>query len=762
MPVAPISPAPPSAPTGVLNADSFLANISPSGKAPPTRVKDARSAREIVERLWIGGQARRLRWAQVDRMADGQPPYDQRLLDANGQSYRSNTPTNDGGAILSSANTTYYDLLSASRHVWEIELDVDDGRKVEVSRVLSEEVDDLVKAWPNWYHRMWMMITDFIRHGRGLLMWPRSGWKFYSVRYHRVLVNDGAEADLDTLDRLVVLQKVGVTHLYNQIRTGGGQAIGWNKNAVMDSIRRAAPDTRQLSRDPVEVEMAMRDNDMWMDAQSSEILLAHLFVKEFDQTWSHYVIDRRATDNTFLFARRSYYKDLCDFACPFFFEILDGSWNGAYGLGKMIYPVIRHSDRIWNTLLDGVYVRSAINLQAQDASALRRLSQVQMGGQINVFPPGFEALQSGMLGDLSSALAVSQESRNMLERNTGVYRSNLQQQRGNPRTAEEVKREYAQATVLSSSAVDRWYIQQDRCGATIWNRMKQDPKIVAELLERLAPLGVTRKELLGECEVRSVRAIGNGSYAARQDAIEGFAPFVGSLPEAGRQRWMNDMIATRAGQSNVERWNPTGPDRTSPTAQEWEATEENGTLVAGIPVVRYGMQNDYIHAQVHLKFMGSAAQHLSEGAPMEKVLGTLEAIGPHLQVHLAALATDRLRAEEVKQMQAAWKRLAGLADTLRRRLKVQLEHQAQQAAESAAATQPPTEAQIKLQEAQARIGIEQQKVQADIAMANQKHQAEMRNAAERTAADIPMRKAQTMVNLQEDLATRRKGEQSKS
>lgn len=754
----PQSTAPPSAPTGVLNADSFFSTIDSKGKAPATRVKDAFAAREIIERLWIGGQARRLRWAQVDRMADGQPPYDQRVLDANGQSYRSNTPTMDGAAILSSANTTYYDLLSASHTVWEIELDLEDeSREVEVSRALSAAVHEIVTSWDNWYNRMWAMIADYVRHGRGLLMWPRSGWKFYNVRYHRVLVPDGVEADLDMLDRLVVLQKVGVTWLWNKIRDGaGGESIGWKRTAVLEAIKRAAPDVRQFSRDPVEVEMSMRDNDMWVDAQSSEILIAHLFVKEYNQKWSHYIIDRRSTTNDFLFERRSYYEKLTDFACPFFFEILDGSWNGAYGLGKMIYPVIRHSDRVWNTMLDGTYIRSAINLQAQDASALRKLSQVQMGGQINVFPPGFDAMSTAVLGDLNAALAVSQEFRSMLERNTGVYRSNLRQERGNPRTAEEVKRQWAQATVLSNSAVDRWYIQQDRVGATIWNRMKQDPKIVAELLEELADYGVTRKELMGESEVRSVRALGNGSAAARQDAIDSLFPLVGSLPEIGRQRYLDDAIASRAGQTNVNRWNPKGPERTDPTAQEWEATEENGTLASGAPVVRYGRQNDYIHAVTHIKFMASAAEHLQQGAPMDKVLGILDTVGPHAKIHLAAMGSDQLRSGPVKELEATWVRFAKLADSLRRKLKMQMEQQAAQAEQQAAALTPPTEIQLKQEEAAAKIQIKQQEMAAKVAMAREKHTADIQNQAAKTSADIQMRQAQAAVNLQEDLATKPK------
>jgi len=735
--------------------DLLLQTVSKSGQAPKTRIRDVQAASEIVENLYQSNERRRLKWAQVDRMFDGTPPYDPQVLLNNGQAWRSNVPTMSGKAILSNASTTYYDLLSASDTFFEIKLDLaDKNRGIELSRAITTLVDKKLKKWPDFFNRMWAMINDYVRHGRGFLCWKGDDWKFTNIAQSRVMVPDATNIDLETVDLIIMTQEVQPTWLWKKIKdVKESEKIGWNRSMVIQAIGNAMPPETQNSDDLVEIEKSLNDNDMWFDSLAEKINLAHIYVKEFSGNWSYYIIERfgnsevqQEDGSDFLYKSSEEFEHVEYFLTPFFFEVMSGSWNGTSGLGKDIHPLVKNQDRLQNAIMDSVYLRTGINLQAQDASSLRRLSSVQIGGAVNIFPPGFNALNGSILGDIDGALAVDRQLNIMLERNTGVYRPSMQSEKGNPKTATETQLRFAQATILTNSAVDRWYVQEDRLGQEIWRRMKLDDDLINEIKKAT---GATKSEIKSDSTVTASRSVGNGSQVARQQSVSGMTPIVGSLPEQGRQNWLDDFIAVVANPSKVERWNPKPPERDKPTQQQWEAMEENGTLASGAPVIRYSTQNDLIHAQTHLQFMSASAAALQNGADPSQVLKVLNNVGPHTQVHIAAMSEDSIRQNAVKALEKQLKDLSKTADQLSKLVQQQAEESAQNQPEQ----QLDPKAQADMDERVAKFQLESQTQQAKLALEKQKTDAEIENMNRKAKADIDARLAQAQAQIVQDRAT---------
>lgn len=728
--------------------------ITATGGMPESRVQDARSARDIVTNLFDQSRKRLQRWAMIDRMFDGGPPYDPNRLRNAGQAARSNVNTMEAKAMLSSATTPYYDLFRSSATYASILLNTQDPlRAPDASRCASEAFHEVLNAWTNFHFRMWPMLNDFTRHGRGFQVWPMGQeWRSRWVRHSRVFVREATEMDMDDIDEIVIHQDLTVSMLWEKIRNASAsRRQGWRVGVCKEAIRNAAPG-RDPYDNPINLEDMLRDNDLWLDSTSKRIRVAHLFIKEFSGKWTHMIVDRDGAVQEFMFKRTNAFDQASHFFSPFFFEVMNGSFNGATGLGKDIHGVVGQRDRLWNSIMDGVFLRAGVNLQASDASSLRRLSAVQLGGSMNVWPPGFNALNSTVLGDLQGPLAVMRTMDQMLEQNTGIYRPRIEKAEGNPPTAAEAQLRYAQATVLQSSAVDRFYVQLDRYYAEVWRRMVSTKEGRSALIEKDKSGVLTDADLRQEAEVRATRALGAGSPASRQQAVFGLASLAGSFPENGRQRWLDDAIAVSAGQPFVDRYNPKGEDRTQPTKQTWEAVSENADLSTGAPAVRYRGQNDFIHIETHLGFASQAAKSLEQGADPSRVLQILDGIGKHAAVHLAALQSDKLRAPLVKQFMDLWKQLAGVADKLRAKIQQQAKQQAQEQAKAAQQNGNGQMAPMMIDAAEkkARLDLDREIAQGRLQIEQQRMAAKIQMDQAKAQSDIANRRAQTEANLQED------------
>jgi hypothetical protein len=728
--------------------------ITATGGMPESRVKDARSARDIVSNLFDQSRKRLQRWSMIDRMFDGGPPYDPNRLRNAGQAARSNVPTLKGKAILSAATTPFYDLFRSSATYASILLNTQDPlRAPDASRCASEAFHEVLFAWTNFHFRMWPMLNDFTRHGRGFQVWPMGPeWKSRWVRHSRVFVREATEMDMDDIDEIVVHQDLTVSMLWEKIRNAAAsRRQGWSIGVCKEAIRNAAPN-RDPYDNPINLEDMLRDNDLWLDSTSKRIRVAHLFIKEFSGQWTHMIVDRDGAVQEFMFKRTNAFEQASHFFAPFFFEVMNGSFNGATGLGKDILDVVGQGDRLWNSIMDGVFLRAGVNLQASDASSLRRLSAVQLGGSMNVWPPGFNALNATVLGDLQGPLAVMKTMDDMVEQNTGIYRPRIEKSEGNPQTATETQLRYAQATVLQSSAVDRFYVQLDRYYAEVWRRMVSTKEGRASLIDKDKSGVLMDADLRREAVVRATRALGAGSPASRQQAVFGLSSLAGSLPEVGRQRWMDDAIAVTAGQPFVDRYNPKGDKRTQPSEQTWEAVSENADLSTGAPAVRYAGQNDFVHAETHLGFSSQAAKSLESGADPVRVLGILDNIGKHTAIHLSALQSDNIRKSDVKQLMDLWKQLASVADKLRAKVKQQAQQQAQ---DQAKAAQQNGKGQmgpmmVDAAEKKARLDLDREIAQGKLQIEQQRMSAKIQMDQAKAQSDIANRRAQTEANLQED------------
>jgi hypothetical protein len=244
--------------------------------------------------------------------------------------------------------------------------------------------------------------------------------------------------------------------------------------------------------------------------------------------------------------------------------------------------------------------------------------------------------------------------------------------------------------------------------------------------------------------VQAVRVIGQGNPFMRQQAVSSVMGVMQRLPEEGQQNVLNDFIASNAGQSAVERYNPHTKINKLPSNQHYEALQGVAMMKVGIPPIVTSDQNPVIFGSTYLKAGVQAFQSLQQGADPATVLSFLQVCGPATMAQLKRFAQDPLRAEIFKILFDQWKKLAELTDQLKDKMDQMQQHQQQQQQKGQAAQ---SDAQIKASKVQGDLALKKQKQDATLAMQAQKHQQSLATQAATVRQQLSIADAQAASNI---------------
>lgn len=759
-----------------------------NGKIPKHRIEEAANAQTIVVNLWDAAKVRQIQNAAIQGQINGNPPYDPAKLRQAGRAGDANFNTLEAKALCSTAMVPYYDLFAGGNRYVEIGLDIgDDFQSSYAAGIAAEEYDAMLRRWCNFEFVMYQMMGDYTRFGKGFLVWSKNGsWHLQKIGQNRVLVPDGTPIDLTQLELFVIFQDWTVTYLMDQIRdTAAARALGWDIQETKDAIRNAVPKDPTVPNDPMAIQQSLRDADIYASARNSTVQCATVFVREFDGKWSELIVRRDQIPSQsqstgpvakkmpqFMFKRYSYYDSVYECLLPFFFEPADGDWNSSAGIGRDIFVPMQLKDRIECSRADSVFLRNSILMQPRQETDRTKINMMQIG-KMTILPTNMDVQESTILGDITSTIEVGRELSMLIEKNTGIYRPTLEKGGGNPDTLGEFQTKFAQATVLSSSAITRFYSQMDRLYEEQWRRVyragtagkydednenKDDWENEARrFISRCEARGVDREWLKKPKFVRAFRAIGQGSAAMRQQIVSTFLnPNVFPLyPEDGQQNILEDFTRTLGGQTAVARYMPASSRMGLPNNDQWDAMQENATMKIGSPALWTPRQNNIIHAQTHLAAASQAAASLEQGANPVDVLAYVDALGAHIAEHLQRESAVPTSKAAVKALEEKWKRLAKFADDLRQKIQASADQQQELQEEQ---QQVLTEADIKRMDVQMKNQISREKAAATLQLKAERQNAELALKARgqeaqtamadaSTAAEITRKTAQTQVDI---------------
>lgn len=764
-----------------------LKSLTEEGEYPKSRIGSADNARQLVNALKYEEQTRLVRRTKIQGLLDGNSPWQHQTLIDIGQGHRTNFNLREGEGVVEAAKTPYYDLVFEVPRFANIvfnHAEADPQLSFEWSEIISDEYHETLDAWDGFDKVIQLHQWQMIVYGVGPILWPHSlNWKSEACKVGKVLVPQMTNADVDDLEICVVLHSYRADELEGFIRNRkSAQVSGWDtslcEKAIIDSAKHDMQEQWGLENFDL-YQRAIRTGDIFYGTNRSDrIFVASLFVKEFGNKVSHYIITDPAgyeeasaprqhinvdeDEVDYLYVRKNKYDSFAEVVCPFFFDTgPDGTWHSVKGLGPKIYDFCDISNRMTCQMIDGAIIGSGVTLEAQDANSLEETQLVMIGGG-TVVQPGYKVVQTRIAEALNGTIAMKRELQNTLQSNTGSYRQRVSGEDEEP-TLGQAQLNAQQQALLSKGAVNRYYKGLDRFHRETLRRLLS-PRLGAgdpggseavEFRERCEKRGIPMEflKMSNVLRVKANRSLGYGSPQLRDIATKELMSMMPFMSEEGK----NNTLRTRGaslpgvGQSNVDAFFPPLRKIAPPEQQVTDATQENNFLrqLGGQTKVD-STQNHPTHFDVHFKDAIDHIQHMSKGqgagtggdphAPTDLLIH-LEQAGPHLTQHIQRMANDPTMQEKLPKMKEGLNTLAKVADKLQSEIKKHAQAQAsnpQGNGQQGPSVKPEeleplvrlhSEMQLKAARQSSEIGLQRQK---------QAHQ--MRLADLKSAADINLKR----------------------
>lgn len=697
-----------------------LETLTPSGKPPRTRIKDAKSAHAIYMAMRQSDDASSIDRQKVMSMLDGEPPYSSQQLKALGQGYRANLNFGEAAAALETSLSAYSDLVNSVDKLATVKTSFGDAsQRVEWENIIAEEFHRTITDWDEFFYKQQMLAHQFVAYGVGLSFFEDNrNWQWNVCGLKDFKVPRGTPASDTKFEVMTIERNFLVGELFKFIENPKVAAeLGWNVEVTRRAIMLSTEIARATDRDWERLQEELKNNDLiYSYARSKVVRCVHYFVQEFDGSISHYIGTRTGDETDFLFKKPSRFKHANEAFCLFAYGIgTNGLLHSIRGLGYKLFPFIQLSNRLRNAVVDGAMLSSALMIQPGTGEDVSNLT-LMYNGPLSILPPGINVVDRAVPNLAGNVLPIVRDLEMVRQNNTGTYNQRQLMPEGDARTATEVNAQLAQQSILGTQAMNLYYTpwqkllsEQFRRLATV-NYRADEPggKAALDFKKRVMERGVPWDAVQKVYRVNAVRAIGAGSPGARMLAFNEFLQILPRFDEVGQRNLIRDRVAARVGYDQVDRYLPKDELERIPVDAKI-AELENNAMQSGRGVSVNPGENHAVHARIHLEDASRFLQALQQNQVEPRVaFAYLQLQYPHTSSHLAALSTDPTRQQEVSMA----KEILNLMREAVENIGKQLAAEAQNNPQTAGQTLDPRIA-AKLQEAQINSQIRLQEAQLD-------------------------------------------------
>lgn len=707
-----------------------LLTIDDKGKAPATRIKDHSALHSIYKNLLMADEQSASDRSRIMDMFDGAAPYDPIVLRRMGQAYRANLNFGEAAADLEQALAAYNDLVTSVDRLVAVKTSFgDESQREEYGAIIGEEFHRLVtKDWPSFYFRQQLLSYYFVAQGLAVAFFEdERNWQWNICPIGDFLIPRATPSTEDKIE-IACVRRVYLAHeLFRYIENPkAAKETGWNVDAVRDAIRDARTTRPEEGFNWEELQREIKNNDLYFaHVRSKEIHVVHYYVREFDGTYSH-AIGRRDGLGDFLFKKPSRFKNASQAFHVFTYGVGNGQYHSIRGLGYKIFPHIQTTNRLRCAMADGAMMQTALLLQPQTAEDVSRMTMAY-SGPLAFLPPGLQVVQTNFPNLAVEVMPIVNEMAMVRQSNTGSYRTQMNAPTGKPRTATEIEAQVANEAILSTNAINLFYVPWGRLLREQFRRLQRDTWVSGEpgaeeakkFRKRLEERSVPWEAVKAVYDVDAVRAVGLGSPAARLTAFNEFMQLLPRFDELGQVNAIRDRVAARVGYDQVDRYlpNPNVKNRIPTDAKIAEL--ENDSMQGGRPVSVLPNENHSIHLQVHLR----EATPLTEAVQNNQVenkqftMTFLTMLFEHCNEHLVRIAQDQTKQQELGQYNLAMNLLKEAVTNLQRDVEEDIrraaEAQQQMALEQGQIQGISPQMQMKMQEHQLEMQLKQEKAAMD-------------------------------------------------
>jgi hypothetical protein len=515
-------------------------------------------------------------------------------------------------------------------------------------------------------------------------------------------------------------------------------------------------------------EQKLREDDVYWSNVVPKVRTTWGYVREFDGKITRFLITANwnvgSTD--WLYYGEREFDSWQEIIHPFFSEIGNGNWNGVKGLGVKAYNWRDGQNRLWNRIMDAAFLGSQVLFQAQDAKTAEDFQMLQLGPNA-IIPPGVTPIQMPLMSTLDKPMNVAEAMERGLQRNVGGIRQNQTDRTMQPPTATQVNVEATYNSQLTQAGQTLYLRQLDDLYEEQFKRLakplraatKNYPFTETELLkksfrDRCLKRGLPDIAFQHIVSVKATRTIGRGSEYFKQQLSQQAYNILRSDPNTPQgvvTSMLRNVTCNLLGREFTDMIWPDDQSASTPTEDMSKATDENSTMMSGIPPMWTPEQDNLAHATTHLQFLGQQVQGVQQNQiDPAAYLKTAQAGIPHVQQHLKAIQGQGNGGQPYQQLYNGLEQIQSQTNQIGQQYQQHQQAVAAQQQQEAQKTQQALQtgqlldpdSQVKLARVHADAAIKRVATAADIKRKDSLARAEIVHKTAGTAQDLAIKALQ--------------------
>lgn len=566
-----------------------------------TSVSQAHDVCYNLEQAWRKGIKHS---ARITAKLNGERPYDQSKLKAQGKDWKTNISTGFLSTECSKIVPRFYMPIKSAQYLTAAQLPQGWAGGTEKTEYFREVVTEAIRGWKKWNFFLRGISREAGIFGFGFATYfDEFEWRPNLVRMDKGFVPQGTEIMEYDFPFYCVKWDYKPEELLSLLKRNEDAGLTyWKKDSTVAAINAATmPPAQTIESESRTFEELIRQaNACYSYSKGVKVIsVYHLFAQEADGKISHYIIlrDTPTGDEGLLYERLDAYNSMDDVAVPMVFEYGDGTIQGCWGAGQILFDMAVQVEKIRNDSIDNLRNSNKIKVTVPEAKNINDVKLAVTDTMMIVSNATFSGNVAALSQEADGYMALDQQFSQLAQQKIGAYVPPIPLQPSDIKAA-QVNAAMMQEQEIQQSLLDNWLSQFAHLVGSMVRRMlnKDTPDIVGI---------ATREKLLLVLSEEEIDMLVNQPVI---QTITDFTPFTLNRKAAFAQSVLNNPLfnqhnaalamATAAGGTRFTDFivNP-GEDPTNIAVNQNKQTLENTTLATGVDVQILPTDNDWVHMQ---------------------------------------------------------------------------------------------------------------------------------------------------------------------
>jgi len=349
--------------------------------------------------------------SRIVAKVNGEPPYSKRDLKAKGKGHKRNISTRFLLTQCQKVYPRFHQPLKQASTLTAATLP--DGWPDGPSKTdkFRRRLTKTIRAWPKWDFFCEGMAKEVVDFGFGFATWfDEYEWRPNLIRMDKGFVPQGTEILEFDFPFFLVKWDYAPNELLKLVREADEAELDtWQKEACIKAINQAAAPTMGPTFERWRDYEQLVRQALWSIAYFKARRMVetyHLFVREFTGKVSHYVYNKNGLkgdpDMRLLYEKEDAFDAISDTSVPVVFGYGDGTIQGSWGVGHLLFDLANQLEIIRNDLMDTQLTQNKMKLEVAEG---KNVNDVKMA-----ISDDYVAVSGAKVAGSSAALPANIES----------------------------------------------------------------------------------------------------------------------------------------------------------------------------------------------------------------------------------------------------------------------------------------------------------------------------------------------------------------